>query len=163
MFLTINVSPQVVVDEAGAIRDLLRDVGRSVVIEITEHVAIEDYGALRAALAELGDHVHLAVDDAGAGYASLRHILELRPTFAKLDISLVRDIDGDELRQAMAAGLNYFALRTGCRLIAEGVETAAEAEMLLRLGIEFGQGYLFGRPARPRGSSHGSSGGSQTT
>jgi EAL domain-containing protein (putative c-di-GMP-specific phosphodiesterase class I) len=89
--------------------------------------------------------VELAVDDAGAGYASLRHILELRPTFAKLDISLVRGIDADELRQALAAGLVYFALRSGCHLIAEGVESE-EAGALRRLGVEFAQGYLFGRP-----------------
>ena len=88
----------------------------------------------------------IAVDDAGAGYASLRHILELGPTFAKLDISLVRGIDGDDLRQAMAAGLQYFALRTACELIAEGVETAAEAETLRRIGVEYAQGYLFGEP-----------------
>jgi EAL domain-containing protein (putative c-di-GMP-specific phosphodiesterase class I) len=89
----------------------------------------------------------LSVDDAGAGYASLRHILELRPTYAKLDISLVRRIDGDDLRQALAAGLQYFAHRIGCRLIAEGVQSHAEADVLRRLGIEYAQGYLFGRPA----------------
>lgn len=103
---------------------------------------------IEAAVAAIGEHVMLAVDDAGAGFASLRHILELRPTFAKLDISLVRGIDMDEMRQSLAAGLNYYGLRTGCRLIAEGVETQAEADTLLDLGIEFGQGYLLGRPAR---------------
>ena len=100
---------------------------------------------MRDALGKLGD-VGLAVDDAGAGYASLRHILELRPTYAKLDISLVRGIDGDDLRQALAAGVQYFASRIGCRLIAEGVESNEEAEVLQRLGIEYAQGYLFGRP-----------------
>jgi sensor c-di-GMP phosphodiesterase-like protein len=79
-------------------------------------------------------------------YASLRHILELRPTYAKLDSSLVHGIDGDDLRQALAAGLQYFASKTGCRLIAEGVESRAEADVLTRLGITFGQGDLFGRP-----------------
>jgi EAL domain-containing protein (putative c-di-GMP-specific phosphodiesterase class I) len=107
---------------------------------------IEDYHQLRAALNRLGQHVQIAVDDAGAGFASMRHILELGPTFAKLDISLVRGIDADNLRQALAAGLTYYALRTGCRLIAEGVETQAEADTLTRLGIELGQGYLYGRP-----------------
>ena len=102
-------------------------------------------GASATALGKLGD-VGLAVDDAGAGYASLRHILELRPTYAKLDISLVHGIDGDDLRQALAAGLQYFASKTGCRLIAEGVESRAEADVLTRLGIGFGQGDLFGRP-----------------
>jgi predicted signal transduction protein with EAL and GGDEF domain len=106
----------------------------------------------------LGSHVQVAVDDAGAGFASMRHILELRPTFAKLDMSLVRGIDDDDLRQGLAAGLNYFALRTGVRLIAEGVETQAEADALQRVGIELGQGYLYGRPARVADLAAGSAG-----
>jgi EAL domain-containing protein (putative c-di-GMP-specific phosphodiesterase class I) len=118
---------------------------RPIVVELTEQVRIDDYRLVRSALATLGD-VGLAVDDAGAGFASLRHILELRPTFAKLDISLVGGIDRDDVRQALAAGLHYFASRIGCRLIAEGVETRGEADVLSRLGIELGQGYLFGRP-----------------
>jgi EAL domain-containing protein (putative c-di-GMP-specific phosphodiesterase class I) len=122
-------------------------VGRRIVLELTEHVPIGDYAQLRTAIDRLGD-VQIAVDDAGAGYASLRHILELRPAYAKLDISLVRGIDGDDLRQAMAAGIQYYALRTGCRLVAEGVETEAEADTLRDLGVDLGQGYLFGRPER---------------
>jgi len=110
------------------------------------NVQRHDYRALRAALEDIGPNVVVAVDDAGAGFSSLRHILELRPAFAKLDISLVRGIDSDDLRQVLAAGLNYYALRTGCQIIAEGVETQAESDTLQRLGIEFGQGYLYGRP-----------------
>jgi EAL domain-containing protein (putative c-di-GMP-specific phosphodiesterase class I) len=120
---------------------------RQVVLELTEHVPIGDYTELRAAIENIGP-VQVAVDDAGAGYASLRHILELRPSFAKLDISLVRGINRDELRQAMAAGIQYYALRTGCRLIAEGVETVEEANTLLALGVDLAQGYLFGKPER---------------
>jgi EAL domain-containing protein (putative c-di-GMP-specific phosphodiesterase class I) len=116
------------------------------VLEITEHVPIADYGALRDAITSLGG-VESAVDDAGAGFASMRHMLELKPTFAKLDISLVRGINTDHLRQAMAAGLVYYAMRTGVRLIAEGVELDAEAQMLQVLGVELAQGYLFGRAA----------------
>ena len=59
----------------------------------------------------------------------------------------VRRIDDDDLRQALAAGLQYFAFKTGCRLIAEGVESDGEADVLRRLGVEYGQGYLFGKPA----------------
>jgi predicted signal transduction protein with EAL and GGDEF domain len=75
-----------------------------------------------------------------------QHILELGPTYAKLDSSLVHGIDADELRQSLAAGLVYFALRSGCDLVAEGVESESEATVLHQLGIEFAQGYLFGRP-----------------
>jgi EAL domain-containing protein (putative c-di-GMP-specific phosphodiesterase class I)/CheY-like chemotaxis protein len=148
-FISLNVSPRTVIERAGDAHAALRtSAGRITVVELTEHVMIDDYDGLRVALASLGSHVEVAVDDAGAGFASMRHILELRPSFAKLDMSLVRGIDEDDLRQALAAGLNYFALRTGCQLIAEGVETQAEADTLQRLGIDYGQGYLYGRPQR---------------
>jgi EAL domain-containing protein (putative c-di-GMP-specific phosphodiesterase class I) len=139
------MSPGLVLESGPRLRKLVQATTRRLILELTEHVPVDDYAALRKAIATLGN-VELAVDDAGAGYASLRHILELRPTFAKLDISLVRGIDADELRQALAAGLVYFALSSGCHLIAEGVETEDEASVLRRLGVEFAQGYLFGRP-----------------
>ena len=145
VFLSLNVSPGFVLHGDRRFRRLVKESTRPLVLELTEHAPIDDYRLVRDALAKLGD-VGLAVDDAGAGYASLRHILELQPTYAKLDISLVRGIDGDDLRQALAAGLQYFAARIGCRLIAEGVESAREADVLRRLGIEYAQGYLFGRP-----------------
>lgn len=90
----------------------------------------------------------IAVDAAGAGFASLRHVLELRPDIVKLDIGLVRGIDADPARQAMAAGLCEFAAQTGTMLIAEGIETEAEAEAVRRVGVGYLQGYLFGRPSR---------------
>lgn len=125
---------------------LLRRTGRDVILEITEHAQVDDYVALRHALAQLGDDVRFAVDDAGAGFASLRHILELSPTHVKLDRGLVSRIQADPARQALVAGLVHFAERVGLRLIAEGVETKAERRTLLRLGVRTGQGYLFGRP-----------------
>jgi len=86
------------------------------------------------------------VDDAGVGFSSLRHILELHPAFVKLDRSLVAGLESDPARQAMIVGLRHFALATGCRLIAEGVETEAELSVLRTLEIGLGQGYLLGRP-----------------
>jgi EAL domain-containing protein (putative c-di-GMP-specific phosphodiesterase class I) len=127
-------------------RTLLAGVSRPIVIEITEHVAIDDYTTLRAELRELGPAVRLAVDDAGAGYASFRHILELAPDFVKLDIGLIRRIDGDPARQALIAGMAYFAAKRRIRLIAEGIETGAELQTLRSLAIPYGQGYLLGRP-----------------
>jgi EAL domain-containing protein (putative c-di-GMP-specific phosphodiesterase class I)/DNA-binding response OmpR family regulator len=147
-FISVNISPQFVIDCADELAQILGTTDRSIVVELTEHVMIEDYEELRAVLRGLPAGVQVSVDDAGAGFASMRHILELQPSFAKLDISLVRGIDADDLRQALAAGLNYYAMRTGCRLIAEGVETQAEADTLRGLGIELGQGYLYGRPER---------------
>jgi EAL domain-containing protein (putative c-di-GMP-specific phosphodiesterase class I) len=145
LFLSLNVSPEFVLAGDRRFSRLVKGSTRPVVLELTEHVAIGDYQVVRDALTTLGG-VALAVDDAGAGFASFRHIVELRPTYAKLDISLVRGIDRDDLRQALAAGLQYFADRSGCGLVAEGVESAEEADTLEHIGIEFGQGYLFGRP-----------------
>jgi EAL domain-containing protein (putative c-di-GMP-specific phosphodiesterase class I) len=88
----------------------------------------------------------LAVDDGGAGFAGLRHILELRPAFLKLDRWLVAGLESDEARQAMIAGLRHFASKTGCRLIAEGIETDREIAVLQSLDVRLGQGYALGRP-----------------
>ena len=88
----------------------------------------------------------MSVDDAGAGYASLRHILELRPDYVKLDIYLVQAMLIDQAHEAMVAGIQHFAESSGCALVAEGVETEAERRHLLSLGIRMGQGYLFARP-----------------
>jgi EAL domain-containing protein (putative c-di-GMP-specific phosphodiesterase class I) len=128
------------------LRTLLRGSRRRLVLEVTEHTAIADYPAFRAAIAALGLKVDLAVDDAGAGFSSLRHVLELHPAFVKLDRSLVAGIESDEARHAMVVGLNHFARATGCRLIAEGIETDSEFAVLRALDIPLGQGYLLGRP-----------------
>ena len=148
-FLSVNVSPGIIV--SGALREVFRGVDRPLVVEITEHVAIGDYEALRTALAALGPSVRSAVDDAGAGYASFRHILELNPAIVKLDIGLVRGLDADQGRQALLAGMVYFAIKRRIQLVAEGIETAAELEALRSLAIPYGQGYLLGRPQDGRG------------
>ncbi len=145
VWLSINVSPEMVLD-GGAIRGLMDRCPRKLVLEVTEHSPVADYAALRAAVAELNHGARLAVDDAGAGFASLRHIIELHPDFVKLDIGLVRGLDADTARQSIIAGMVHFAATTGCVLIAEGVETEEERTALLHLGVTLGQGYLFGRP-----------------
>lgn len=144
-WLTLNASGALV--RSGRLKAILRQVDREVVVELTEHVAVDDYGALRAALASLGPRVSLAVDDTGAGFAGLRHLVELRPHVVKLDGGIVRGLDGDAARQSLVAGMVHYARQTGSHLIAEGVETEAEAEALASLGVELGQGYLFARPA----------------
>ena len=144
-WLSLNVSPSLAAAVVPLISALER-VDREVVLEITEHVEIGDYDLLMAALDLIRGKARLAVDDAGAGYAGLRHILELRPQFVKLDLSLVRHVDTDPARQAMVAGMAHFARKAGCELIAEGIETEDELTELIRLGVPFGQGYLFGRP-----------------
>jgi FOG: EAL domain len=144
-WLSLNASPDLIL-HSTELAALLADRSRRFVLEITEHVEIDDYAAVRAAVAALGPTVSLAVDDAGAGFASLRHVVELAPRFLKLDISLVRHVDRDLTRQAMIAGLSQFAARVGSELIAEGIEDSAELQMLRELGVPLGQGYLLGRP-----------------
>jgi PAS domain S-box-containing protein len=144
-WLNLNASSELIL--AGEpLRSLLGGCRRRLVLEVTEHSAIADYPAFRAAMAALGPDVKLAVDDTGAGFASLRHILELRPAFVKLDRSLVAGLDTDDARQAMIVGLRHFARLSGCRLIAEGIETDGELAVLRALDIHLGQGYLLGRP-----------------
>ena len=144
-WLSLNVSPRLIL-HPGELAVLLADRSRRIVLEVTEHAEIDDYAAVRRAIAGLGPSVSLAIDDAGAGVANLHHIVELAPRFLKLDLSLVRHIDRDLSRQAMIAGLAHFAARTGCEIIAEGIEDRAELDMLHALGISLGQGNLLGRP-----------------
>ena len=146
-WLGLNVSPALLV-ENDDLPDLLGDAGRPVLLEITEHAPVDDYPALHEAIADLGPNVRVAVDDAGAGYSGLQRIVELAPDLIKLDITLVRGIEADRARQALVAGMVHFAKQTGSTLLAEGIETRAEAELLRELGIDLGQGYLFGRPSR---------------
>jgi PAS domain S-box-containing protein len=145
LWLNINVSPAFALG-GDTLRSILRNESRPIVCEVTEHEAIEDYDAFRAAVAGL-EGVQMAVDDAGAGFSSFRHILELRPAFVKLDRSLVAGIDSDPVRQALIAGMRHFAVSAGCRLVAEGIETEEELAMLLALEVPLGQGFLLGRPA----------------
>jgi EAL domain-containing protein (putative c-di-GMP-specific phosphodiesterase class I) len=148
-FVSLNVSPALAMAIIPLL-DILSEADRAVVLEVTEHLEIDDYPRLMNALDRVRGHAMLAVDDAGAGYAGLRHILELRPQYVKLDISLVRNIDSDPARQAMVTGMAYFAAGAGCALIAEGIETAEELASLRRLGVRYGQGYFLARPARVR-------------
>lgn len=150
-WLSVNSSPALI-NEHDSLKGLLDGIGRNVVIEVTEHAQIPDYEAFRIAVAALGPATKLAVDDAGAGFASLRHILELRPAYIKLDRSLVADLDADEARQAMIVGLRHFSRSTESRLIAEGIETGAELKVLRTLGVDLAQGFILGRPAPAGGA-----------
>lgn len=147
-FLTINLSPWVV--DTPAVRRVLegpRGLHR-IVIEITENAAVDDYDALDEAFASLrGRGAYLAVDDAGAGYASLSHILRLRPDFVKLDRELTMGVDHDEAKLALVEMFGQFAGRVDAWLLAEGVETVAELAALTRLNVPLAQGYYLGRPA----------------
>jgi EAL domain-containing protein (putative c-di-GMP-specific phosphodiesterase class I) len=145
-FVSLNVSPRLIL-EHDALRTVLTDRTRPVVLEVTEHEAIGDYAELRSAISALGSGVRVAVDDACAGAANFSHLVELRPQFVKIDLGLVRGVDTDLARQALVVALLHFASATDCQVIAEGIEKDAERTTLRRLGVQLGQGYLLGRPA----------------
>ena len=98
----------------------------------------------------------MAIDDAGAGFASMRHTLQIAPDIVKLDISLTRDIDSDHARQALATALVSFAEEMGITIVAEGIETAAtSSRSCIDLGVRYGQGFYLAEPA-PRYTAVGS-------
>lgn len=147
VFLALNASPELVLSRK---LENLQDVSSldRLVLELTEHAAVEDYGVIQERLAPFREKgMRVAIDDTGAGFASLRHILLLQPEIIKLDISITRSIDRDPARRALASALVSFAADVGAHLIAEGVETAAELQTLVKLGVEWAQGYHLGRPA----------------
>lgn len=145
-YLSVNVSHRT----AGAegLVELLDEADASrVVVEITEHERVDDYDPLVLALGRIRDRgARIAIDDAGAGFASLRHLLLIDPEIIKLDVSLTRGIDSDARKRALAAALTSFAEEIDKVVVAEGIETPRERETLLDLGVRYGQGYLLGRP-----------------
>jgi EAL domain-containing protein (putative c-di-GMP-specific phosphodiesterase class I)/AmiR/NasT family two-component response regulator len=127
---------------------LLATDAKRLVVEITEHEPVEDYDELALSLKPLRNlGVQIAIDDAGAGYASLRHTLALGPDIVKVDISLTRSIDLDRGRRALASALISFADEMDMTIIAEGIETEAELATLCDLGVRYGQGYHLAEPA----------------
>lgn len=144
--MSVNVSPRVALTQAFA--DCIADAphGR-LVLELTEHVPIDDYDPLVERLARFrGAGVLVAVDDAGAGYAGLQHIVSLLPEVLKLDRELTCGIEQDPARRAMAASMVHFADEIGALLVAEGIETQAALDTLRQLGVSVGQGYHLARP-----------------
>jgi len=144
--LSVNASPETV--SSGALARVLGD--RAIdrlTLEVTEHAAVKSYDLLNAELAPLRARgLKLAIDDAGAGFAGLQHILRLQPDIIKLDMTLIQTIDIDPARRALAAAMQMFARQTGAVLVAEGVETRDELSTLARLSFMRAQGYLLGKP-----------------
>ncbi|MDX6448885.1 MAG: hypothetical protein QOD08_1348, partial [Gaiellaceae bacterium] len=144
--LAVNASPATVI--GSSFQKLIRKVdAKRIVVEVTEHAPIADYARMNDAVQQMkADGVRLAIDDAGAGFASLRHILRLDPDFIKLDQTLIRGIAKDRSKQALAAGLISFAEKIGATIVAEGIETAGELSALAQLGVRYGQGFYLARP-----------------
>jgi DNA-binding NarL/FixJ family response regulator/EAL domain-containing protein (putative c-di-GMP-specific phosphodiesterase class I) len=147
--LFLNVRPESIFSDRFA--ELMGGIrGESVVLELTEHAPVRDYDGLRAMVGALRDTgFRVAVDDVGAGYASLRHLLNLRPDVLKIDISLCRFIEADRARQVLAGALALLGRELGATVVAEGIETSAEFEAVRDLGVDNVQGYYLGRPGPP--------------
>jgi PAS domain S-box-containing protein len=150
--LSINATPELLSDKGFQRRLLAPDIptGR-LILEITEHERVASYEDLAEALRPIRERgVRLAVDDTGAGYASLNHVLQLRPDIIKLDRSLVSHVTSDPARRALVTALVLLGLELGAAVTAEGVETPLELETLATLGVDHAQGYLLGRPTPER-------------
>jgi EAL domain-containing protein (putative c-di-GMP-specific phosphodiesterase class I) len=148
-YVAMNVSPGTALTPGfAALFDLL-PLDR-VVLELSEHDPVADYDALAAALAPYrAAGMRLAIDDVGAGFSSLRHIVVTEPDIIKLDRSLVDGVDLDPVLTQLVRSLVDVAGACGARVVAEGIESAADAAALFALGVDYGQGWYFGRPGPP--------------
>lgn len=147
LFVSLNASADTI--RTTNMLDLLRPhlATRTLYLEITEHERVDDYLAVTRAIDSLrAAGVQICIDDVGAGFAGMRHVVELRPDILKVDYALVHGIDADPLRRAAAKAIIDFADQIGAAVIMEGVETAAELRVASELGAEMVQGFLTGRP-----------------
>lgn len=152
-FLTVNVSPGLLLSPGWAA--LVAATGRldNVIVEVTEHAAITDYAAVRVCIERIRTiGGGFAVDDAGSGFASLNHVLALRPNFVKLDRVFVAGCDADPAKLALIEMMGSFAGRLDAWIITEGIETFGELKALFSLKVPLAQGYLLGKPQREWGS-----------
>lgn len=142
----LNVGPATLRDH-GLLQLLDSHRAREVVVEITEYAVIDDHAHVAPARQRLREHgVRLAIDDVGAGFASLRHVVRLAPEIVKLDMTLSRDVRKDPVLAALAEALVGFCARTGCVLVVEGIEEASDLNAWRKLGAHAAQGYLLARP-----------------
>jgi EAL domain-containing protein (putative c-di-GMP-specific phosphodiesterase class I)/GGDEF domain-containing protein len=147
-YLSVNMSPDAILtpEMEAALGDGVLD---GLVIEITEHDAVGDYARLAARLADLrGRGARVAIDDAGAGHASMRHVTQLSPDYIKIDRSLIHDIHVDHAKRALVRSMVSLEEDLGARVVAEGIERTEELRTLRELGVPLGQGYLLARPHR---------------
>jgi EAL domain-containing protein (putative c-di-GMP-specific phosphodiesterase class I) len=149
LYVDLNLSPAACLDPR--LRAFLEQSRLSIdriVIELTERLAEEEYGPIVSALAPLRSRgLRVAVDGAGAGFASMRQVRQLSPDIVKLDRSLIAGIDHVEGQQTLGAAMVELSRQINADLVAEGIETEAELATVTKLGMTAGQGYLLGRPS----------------
>jgi len=152
LLLSINAGPDLLLDPR--LRRRLVQSGlplHRLVLEVTEHARVTDYAALSHAVESLREHrIRFAIDDTGAGYASLNHVLQLRPDVIKLDRGLITGVESDPARRSLVTALVLLALELGASVTGEGIETPGQLEALETLGVDHGQGYLLARPTFDR-------------
>lgn len=118
-----------------------------IVFELTERTEIKDFDNFCRTLKFFQDAgFRISIDDLGSGYASLNSIVEIKPNFIKIDMHLIRDIQIDPVRQNLLRAIVMFCRESGFTAVAEGIERPEELEILLKFGVDAGQGYLLGRP-----------------
>ena len=150
IYLAINMTPPAAMELAADYDDATLPLDE-LVLEITEHAAVESYQQLRDSLAAVRTRgIRLAIDDAGAGYASLAHIVELRPDIIKVDRSLIDGMAGDPGRRSVVRAFVALAADLGATVVAEGVEQAADLQAARELGVDAAQGFLLARPSTDR-------------
>ena len=120
-----------------------------VVLEVTERAPLDQVPELPTLAARLRSRGYrIAVDDLGAGYAGLTAVAGLQPDVVKLDMSLVRNLGDSEVKRTLVRGMNDLCRELGMRVVCEGVETPSERDVLMAMGCDCQQGFLFARPAR---------------
>lgn len=149
----LNIDPRVIDDpafSAGFTRHVLEEHGVAptrIVLELTESGAVLDSERLEEVVRHYADQgFRIALDDVGAGYASLSAVLRVRPHFLKIDKNLVRHVASDPMRIHLLRAIADFGAHSGIQVIAEGVEDEQDLAALVACNIEFGQGYFFARP-----------------
>lgn len=147
----VNLHPSDLLDdELHSAAAPLTQVASRVVLEVTERASLDHLADVRARIASLRRAgFRIAVDDLGAGYAGLASFAQLEPDVVKIDMSLVRDVDANATKQKLVRSMASVCADLGLTLVVEGVETASERDMLVTLGCDLLQGYLFARPAHP--------------
>ena len=152
--LTVNLSPRTLEMDEFSIHAFLRMIvrhgldPRRIVLELTEREAVENIDRLRSAVEACRiAGIRVAADDVGAGNAGLRLLSQLRFDIVKIDLSLVQGGSGQNQSLEIVRTLRDLADRWGALVVAEGIETPAQLEVVRSLGIGAGQGYLLGRPA----------------
>jgi EAL domain-containing protein (putative c-di-GMP-specific phosphodiesterase class I) len=148
-YVSMNVSPATLLTDDC--RRLLAALPlHRVLLELSEHDPVEDYDELKAVLDPLrGAGLRLAIDDVGAGFSSLRHIVLTTPDVIKLDRSIVAGVSTDPVLRTLLGALVAFARGCDSHVVAEGIETAEDAAALRAIGVDYGQGWHYGRPGPP--------------